>query len=90
MNHARHLDWRQWLAATRHPARKDGAIAVALIVLPWVIALVLWLLWLRRQHLDAGTAAAVIFGFAVVSVGLPVVWLAWVPIRVDDLVIPQL
>jgi hypothetical protein len=38
-------------------------------------------LWLRRQHLDAGTAAAVIFGFAAVSVGLPVVWLAWVPIR---------
>ena len=81
MNHARRLDWRQWLAATRHPARKDGAIAVALLVLPWVIALVLWLLWLRRHHLDAGTAAAVIFGFAAVSVGLPVVWLAWVPIR---------
>ena len=81
MNHARRLDWRQWLAATRHPARKDGAIAVALIVLPWVIALVLWLLWLGRHHLDAGTAVAVIFGFAAVSVGLPVVWLAWVPIR---------
>ena len=81
MNHARRLDWRQWLAATRHPAHKDGAIAVALIVLPWVIALVLWLLWLRRHHLDVGTATAVIFGFAAVSVGLPVVWLAWVPIR---------
>jgi ABC-type amino acid transport system permease subunit len=81
MNHARRLDWRQWLAATRHPACKDGAIAVALIVLPWVIALVLWLLWLRRHHLDAGTAAAVIFGFVAVSVGLPVAWLAWVPIR---------
>ena len=81
MNHPRRLGWRQWLAATRHPARKDGAIAVWLIVLPWVIALVLWLLWLRRLHLDAGTAAAVIFGFAAVSVGVPVVWLAWVPIR---------
>ena len=81
MNHARRLDWRQWLAATRHPAHKDGAIAVALIVLPWVIALVLWLLWLRRHHLDVGTATAVIFGFAALSVGLPVVWLAWVPIR---------
>src|SRR4029077_8937558 len=34
-----------------------------------------------RHHLDVGTAAAVIFGFAAVSVGLPVVWLAWVPIR---------
>ena len=81
MNHARRLDWRQWLAATRHLARKDGAIAMALIVLPGVIALVLWLLWLGRLHLDAGTTAAVIFGFAAVSVGLPVVWLAWVPIR---------
>jgi hypothetical protein len=81
MNHASRLDRRQWLAATRHPARKDGAIAAALIMLPWVIALVLWLVWLRRHHLDVGTAAAVIFGFAAVSVGLPVVWLAWVPIR---------
>jgi hypothetical protein len=81
MNHARRLEWRQWLAATRHPARKDGGIAVALIVLPWMIALVLCIFWFRRHHLDVGTAAAVIFGFAAVSVGLPVVWLAWVPIR---------
>jgi len=81
MNHARRLDKRRWLDAARHPARKDGAIAAALIALPWVIALILWLLWPRRHHLDAGTAAAVIFGFAAVSVGLPVVWLAWVPVR---------
>ena len=67
MNHARRLDWRHWLAATRHPARKDGAIAVTSFVLPWVIALVLWLLWLPHHHLDAGTGAAVIFGFAAVS-----------------------
>jgi hypothetical protein len=73
MNHARGPDWRQWLAATRHPARKDGAIAVALIVLPWVIALALELL----HHLGA-TAVTIL---ASVSVGLPAVWLAWVPVR---------
>jgi hypothetical protein len=62
MNHVRRLDWRHWLVATRHPARKDGAIAVAWFVLPWVIALALALL----HHL--GTAAVTIL--ASVSVGL--------------------
>jgi hypothetical protein len=37
MNHASRPDWRRWLAATRHPARQDGVIAVALVVLPWVM-----------------------------------------------------
>jgi hypothetical protein len=78
---AKRLDWRHWLAAARHPARKDGAIAVALLVLPWVIALVLWLLWFRHHHRDPGVAAAVIAIFAAVAVGLPTMWLAWVPIR---------
>ena len=73
MNHARRPDWRQWLAATRHPARKDGATAVALLMLPWVVALVLALL----HHLGATVVTIV----ASVSVGLPVVWLAWVPVR---------
>jgi hypothetical protein len=73
MNHARPLDWRHWLAATRHPARQDGAIAVALIVLPWAIALVLVLL----HHLGVTTVTVL----ASVSVGLPAVWLAWVPVR---------
>ena len=81
VNDAERPDWRHWLAAARHPARKDGAIAVTLLVLPWVIALVLWLPWLRHHHLDVGTVVTVIFGFAAVSVGLPAVWLAWVPIR---------
>ena len=73
MNDARRLDWRHWLAATRHPARKDGAIAVAWFVLPWVTALVLELL----HHLGA-TAVTIL---ASASVGLPAVWLAWVPVR---------
>jgi uncharacterized protein YidB (DUF937 family) len=73
MNHARRLNWRQWLAATRHPARKDGAIAVAWFLLPWVIALALALV----HHLGA-TAVTIL---ASASVGLPAVWLAWVPVR---------
>jgi len=52
VNDAKRLDWRHRLAAVRRrPARTDGAIAVALLVLPCVTALVLWLLWLRRLHL---------------------------------------
>lgn len=70
VNNARRLDW---LDAVRHPTRRDGAIAVALLVLPWVIALVLGLL----GHLDA-TAVTILTS---VSVGLPTVWLAWVPVR---------
>ncbi len=73
MNHARRLDWRQWLAATRHPARKDGAIAVALIVLPWVITLAL------EPHHHLGATAVTIL--ASVSIPLAAVWLAWVPVR---------
>ena len=82
VNDAKRLDWRHRLAAVhRRHTPTDGAIAAALLVLPWVIALVLWLLWLRHHHLDAGTAATVVFGFATVSVALPVVWLAYVPVR---------
>src|SRR5271170_3240016 len=81
MSHARRPDWRHRLAAARHPARKDGAIAVTLFVLPLAMALILWLLWLRPHHFDSGTVAAIIFGFAAVSAALPTVWLAWVPIR---------
>jgi hypothetical protein len=67
------MDWRHWVAAARHPARKDGAIAMALVVLPWVIALALELL-----HHPGVTAVTIL---ASASVGLPAVWLAWVPIR---------
>lgn len=71
------------MAAARQPARKDGAKALALLVLPWVVALAWWLLLQRHhhQHLDVGVVVAVIFGLAAVSIGLPAVWLAWVPVR---------
>ena len=62
MNHVRRLDWRHWLAATRPPARKDGAIAVALLVLPWAVALALAVLY----HLGAITVTIL----ASASVGL--------------------
>ena len=76
MTDVRHPDWRQWLAAARHPARKDGAVAVALFVLPWVIALALELL-----HRLGDTTVTIL---ASASVGLPTVWLAWVPVRNAD------
>jgi hypothetical protein len=28
---------RDWLSAVRHPGRRDGVIAVVLLVLPWVL-----------------------------------------------------
>ena len=73
VNNTTRRDRRRWLTTIRHPARKDGVIAVALLVLPWVAALGLKVL----HHLDATTVT--ILGS--VSVGLPAVWLAWVPIR---------
>jgi SOS regulatory protein LexA len=82
MKSAKRLDWRHRLeTARRRTPPSDGAIAVAFLVLPWVVALLLWLLWLRRHALDVGAAAAVISIFAAASLGLPVVWLAWVPVR---------
>jgi hypothetical protein len=55
---------------------------VALLVLPLVVLLLLWLLWFRYiHHWDAAVVVAVIFGFAALSVALPLPWLAWVPVR---------
>ena len=73
VNAAKRPDWRSWVAAARHPAPTDGVIAVALLVLPWVIVLALKLL----HHLN-DTAVTIL---ASASIGLPTVWLAWVPIR---------
>ena len=76
VSHATRPDWRHRLAAARHPARRDGAIAVALLALPWVIALALE----HRHHLDAAAA-----GFLVpVSISLAALWLTWVPVRNAD------
>ena len=68
------------LASRSPPSRAERwRIAVTLLVLPLVIALVLWFLWLRppprRWHNGRSD-----FCFAAVSVGLPVVC-SWVPGR---------
>ena len=39
VNSARRPDRRHWIAAARHPARRDGAVAVVLFLLPAVVAL---------------------------------------------------
>jgi len=61
---------RQRLAIHGYPMWLVAAIAVALLVLPWMIALAL----VRHHHLDA-TAVAIL---ASVSIPLSALWLAWV------------
>ena len=77
MTGGKRQDRRRWLAAVRHPARRDGAIALLLLVLPWVLA---WLL-VRHHHLDFATGAAVVAGAAAASAGFPVAWLTWAMYR---------
>lgn len=65
---------RRHLRAVAHPTRRDGAIAIVLLILPWVVALVL----LRRHHhLDGGTVGILV----AVSLGLPTLWVAWAAYR---------
>ena len=49
MDSAKRFSVRRWLSAARHPTRRDGVIAAALLVLPWAFV------WVRapRHHLDA-------------------------------------
>jgi NACHT domain len=76
VNRAKRPDRRHLIATGRHPTRRDGAIALVLFLLPWAaLALV------RRHHLDAGTMAAVVFGLAAVSIGLPTLWVTWAAYR---------
>ena len=81
MNSTKRQDWRHWLAGARHPARKDGTIALAGVVLTCVIALLLWLLWLRQLHLDVGATAGLIALFVAVAVAWPPGWLTWATFR---------
>lgn len=65
---------RQHLRAVAHPTRRDGAIAAALLVLPWVVALVL----VRRHYpLDGGTVGILV----AVSLGLSTLWVTWATYR---------
>ena len=61
-------------AASRYRTRRDGGTAVALFLLPWVVALVLVRL---HRHLDVA-AVTVVVAF---SVGLPPIWVAWAAYR---------
>ena len=72
---------RDWLSAARHPGRRDGVIAVALLVLPWAVALALAPL---HHHLDSGAVGIL----ATVSLGLPALWLAWVGYQVASRPLP--
>src|SRR5215470_20186603 len=67
---AKRPDRRSWLSVVRHPARRDGIMALALFLLPWLLALGLER---RDHHLDGGTIAILVS----VSLGLPVLWLTW-------------
>ena len=74
MNGTRRSYGRRWLDAARHPARRDGALLWALLVLPWVVALVLVR---RHHHLDVGGWTLVLTA----SVGFPTLWVTWVAFR---------
>jgi hypothetical protein len=76
MDRAKRPGRRHLLAAARHPARRDGVIALLLFVLPWVALLVV-----RRHHLDVGTVVAVISALAAASIGLSTLWLTWAALR---------
>ena len=76
VNRTKRADRRHLISVVRHPARRDGAIAIALFLLPWA-ALVL----VRGHHLDVGTMVAVFFGLAAVCIGLPTLWLTWAAYR---------
>jgi hypothetical protein len=53
---AKRFSVRRWLSAARHPTRRDGLIAAALLVLPWA------LVWVRapHHHLDATAVTSLI------------------------------
>jgi hypothetical protein len=64
---------RRWLSAARHPARRDGVIAAALLVLPWALA---WVLT-PRHHLDTTVVTILV----TLAISLPTLWLTWAAFR---------
>jgi hypothetical protein len=65
---------RQQLTPGRHPTRRDGAIALALLLMP----LAAWLALERRHHhVDTATVGILV----TVALGLPALWLAWATYR---------
>ena len=65
---------RRHLRAAAHPTRRDGVIAMALLVLPWVVALAQVH---RHRHLDGGTIGILV----AVSLGMPTLWVTWAAYR---------
>ena len=62
------------IADARHPARRDGAIALGLFLLPWVTAPFVVQV---HHHLDGG----IIVILVTVSLGLPALWVIWAAYR---------
>jgi hypothetical protein len=65
---AKHPDRRRWPTAARHPAWRAGAVAIALILLPWIAVLAR-----PHHHLDVATVTVLVS----LSLGLPMIWLTW-------------
>ena len=76
VNHMKRSDRRHLLPGARHPARRDGVVALTLFLLPWVA-----MAQVRHHHLDAGTLVAVIAALAATSIGLSTLWLTWAALR---------
>jgi hypothetical protein len=64
---------RRWLSSARHPVRRDGVIAAALLVLPWALA---WAM-APKNHLNA-IAVAILASATIPLAGL---WLTWAAFR---------
>jgi len=67
------VDVRRWLFAARHPARRDGVIAAALLVLPWP------LVWTLAPHHHLDSAAVTIL--LTLTIPLAGFWLTWAGFR---------
>jgi hypothetical protein len=69
MNGAHHSGMRRWLSAAVHLPGRDGVIATALLVLPWV------LVWALAPHHHLNTTAVIIL--ASLTIPLSALWLTW-------------
>jgi hypothetical protein len=73
MDGTKSLGVRRWLSAARHPTRRDGVIAAALLVLPWA------LVWVQAPHHHFDATA--VTSLATVTIPLATLWLAWAAFR---------
>jgi hypothetical protein len=72
------MGWgKRWFDTARHPARPDGAVALALFALPWFAELAP--VFHHHHHLDLDVATLTLL-FAV-SLPAPAAWLAWAAFR---------